>query len=179
MDKKIEVNTITRGRPSRVEVFLMMAKELSRLSTCVSRNVGCVVVDKYNRIIATGYNGIPSGLPHVCLQNGCQRKDVASGEALNKCLATHAEINALMHCSDIKQIEAIFLFGPHPCGECAKQIANSGAKVVYFTHDYHSEHLEMTRNILSGKSIELTKVNLQPDCLEVDLKAQILGLETV
>jgi dCMP deaminase len=49
-----------------------IAHIVSMRSTCLRRNVGAVIV-KDKRILATGYNGAPSGLKH-CLEVGCLRE---------------------------------------------------------------------------------------------------------
>ncbi|HHY46646.1 MAG TPA: hypothetical protein GX506_05020, partial [Firmicutes bacterium] len=55
----------TRERPSWDEYFMEIAQVVARRSTCLRRQVGAIAV-KDRRILATGYNGAPSGLPH-CL----------------------------------------------------------------------------------------------------------------
>lgn len=52
------------SRPPKDEVFLRMAVELSRLSTCHRLHVGCILIDKHGQVDGTGFNGRASGLPH-------------------------------------------------------------------------------------------------------------------
>jgi len=85
-----------RRRPSWDEYFMRIAHEVAKRSTCLRRSVGALVVlDK--RILATGYNGAPSGLPH-CSETGCLREqlNVPSGERHELCRGLHAEMNALL-----------------------------------------------------------------------------------
>ena len=49
------------ARPSKHETFLDIAKTVSEQATCIRRNVGCVLVNSKNHILATGYNGVPAG----------------------------------------------------------------------------------------------------------------------
>ncbi|HOT05791.1 MAG TPA: deaminase, partial [Atribacter sp.] len=50
-------------RPDWDEYFMSIAELVSTRSTCLRRKVGAVLVlDR--RILATGYNGAPSGLAH-------------------------------------------------------------------------------------------------------------------
>jgi len=51
------------NRPSWDEYFLRITREVSQRSTCLRRKVGAVLV-RDRRILATGYNGAPSGLAH-------------------------------------------------------------------------------------------------------------------
>ena len=78
-------------RPEWDEYFMQVADVVSRRSTCIRRNIGAVIV-KDKRILSTGYNGAPSGLPH-CTQMGCLRKElgVPSGERTEICRGLHAE----------------------------------------------------------------------------------------
>ena len=92
MKKKI----IVHKRPSWDEYFLEMAELVAKRSTCLRRSVGAVLV-REKRILATGYNGAPSGLKH-CVEVGCLRLKlkIPSGERHELCRALHAEQNALL-----------------------------------------------------------------------------------
>ena len=72
-------------RPSWDEYFLKLAFEVSKRSTCLRRAVGAIIV-KDRRILATGYNGVPSGLRH-CEETGCLREQlgVPSGQRHEIC----------------------------------------------------------------------------------------------
>jgi deoxycytidylate deaminase len=59
-------------RPSWDEYFATLAKQVSTRTTCLRRAVGAVIV-KENRILATGYNGVPKGMAH-CAETGCLRE---------------------------------------------------------------------------------------------------------
>ena len=66
-----------------------MALLVSERGTCVRRKVGCILVNKKNHVLATGYNGNPSGFSH-CLDNPCKGANSTSGKDLDKCEAIHA-----------------------------------------------------------------------------------------
>ena len=51
-------------RPNKTTYFLAMAKLVSTRGTCARRRVGCVLVDKYGLVLATGYNGNGRGQGH-------------------------------------------------------------------------------------------------------------------
>lgn len=51
-------------RPPIHEYFMSMAFLVARRSTCLRRQVGCILVDQRNHVLATGYNGVAAGLPH-------------------------------------------------------------------------------------------------------------------
>lgn len=51
-------------RPTWDNTWLAVARDVAARSLCVRDQVGAVIVDSRNRIIATGYNGPPTGFPH-------------------------------------------------------------------------------------------------------------------
>ena len=59
------------ARPSWDRYFMDMAYHVASRTTCLRRAVGAVIV-KDKRILATGYNGAPSGVRH-CGETGCLR----------------------------------------------------------------------------------------------------------
>ena len=52
---------IRQERPSWDEYFMTLADEVATRTTCLRRAVGAIIV-KEKRILATGYNGVPTGL---------------------------------------------------------------------------------------------------------------------
>ena len=107
-------------------------------ATCRRRSVGAVLV-RDKRILATGYNGAPSGLPH-CLDIGCLREDlkVASGQRHELCRGIHAEQNAIIQaaCHGFS-IRAATLYCTHlPCAICTKMIINAGIERIYYRNGY-------------------------------------------
>jgi dCMP deaminase len=114
--------------------FLKIAELVALRSTCPRRAVGCVIVNGYGHILATGYNGVPKNYPH-CIDTPCGGENFDSSTALNKCMATHAEQNALLQCSSIMTIDIIYCT-TSPCITCAKLIANTSCKTVIYSNIY-------------------------------------------
>lgn len=129
----------------RIEIddyFMMIAAVVGRRSTCGRRRVGCVLVDVHNHIIATGYNGVPMGFDH-CLSHPCEGACLPTGTGLDKCLAIHAEQNALLQCSDIFAIDRCYTT-TSPCIHCVKPLLNTSCKRIIFGEEYpHSESKEL------------------------------------
>lgn len=151
-------NKSKNTRPSWDEYFMNIAKETAKRATCNRRKFGAVIVgDK--RIIATGYNGSPPGLPH-CLEEGCYKID-------EHCVRTlHAEMNAIVQVAlqsqNLKQYDelTIYIAGPgQPCMLCTKLIIGTGIKRVVCEKIYmpkeHSREQEFTNRILSEAGIKL------------------------
>lgn len=125
-------------RPSWDEYFLEMARLVSRRATCLRRSVGAVIV-KDKRILATGYNGAPSGLGH-CLDIGCLREklNIPSGERHELCRGLHGEQNALIQASlyGISVRGATLYATNQPCIICAKMLINAGIKEIVALDGY-------------------------------------------
>jgi len=129
---------VTRQRPSWDEYFMEMACLVSKRSTCLWRYVGAVIV-KEKRILATGYNGAPSGLKH-CVDVGCLRKklNIPSGQRHELCRALHAEQNALIQASLYGvSVRGSTLYSTcQPCVICAKMLINAGIKEIVILEGY-------------------------------------------
>ncbi len=126
------MKTEKNARPSWDEYFLEVAKLVSKRSTCMRRKVGAVLV-KDKRILATGYNGAPSGLEH-CIDVGCLREKlgIPSGERHELCRGLHAEQNALIQASLYGVgVKGASLYATNtPCIICAKMLINAGIKQI-------------------------------------------------
>lgn len=125
-------------RPSWDEYFMEIARVVSRRSTCLRRQVGAVLVyDK--RILATGYNGAPSGLRH-CREAGCLREElrVPPGERHELCRGLHAEQNALIQAAKygIPVGGSTLYTTAEPCSVCAKMLINAGIRRIVFEDEY-------------------------------------------
>lgn len=117
------------NRPSWDEYFMELAKTVSTRATCRRRSVGAVIV-RNRRILSTGYNGAPRGVPH-CEEYGC--------DITQRCqLAAHAEQNAIAQAAanGVSCEGATLYVTCQPCNACAKLIINSGVQRVVFEGDY-------------------------------------------
>lgn len=125
-------------RPSWDEYFITLAFEVSKRSTCLRRAVGAIIV-KDRRILATGYNGVPSGLRH-CAETGCLREQlgVPSGQRHEICRGLHAEQNAIIQAARYGiDIEGSSIYiTTEPCSVCAKMLINAGIKEIVFASAY-------------------------------------------
>lgn len=132
-------------RPDIDSYFIEMAKLVARRSTCVRRSVGCVLVDRHHHVIATGYNGVPAGMRHcndvstfdgaIVFANACDGANAPSGTNLDSCLATHAEQNAILQCSDAHAIVRAYVTA-FPCTSCAKLLINTGCREIVYIEPY-------------------------------------------
>ncbi len=116
------------GRPLRIplfEVYMRMAEELAKRSTCARLQVGTVVTDfELERVVAIGYNGNARGFPNAC-----------DTDVPGACGCIHSEMNALIKAPGDLQQKVVFVTAS-PCVMCAKLIVQSKVAYVYFRKRY-------------------------------------------
>lgn len=129
------------SRPSWDEYFMTLANQVSTRTTCTRRAVGAVIV-KDNRILTTGYNGVPSGMEH-CGIVGCLREKlgVPSGQRQEICRGLHAEQNAIIQAAryGIDISGAKIYINTQPCVTCAKMLINAGITEIIYENPYPDE----------------------------------------
>lgn len=125
-------------RPEWDDYFLGIVGLVAKRATCLRRRVGAALV-RDRRILATGYNGAPSGLRH-CLEIGClrERNNIPSGERHELCRGLHAEQNAIIQAAlhGVSVNGATLYSTNHPCTICAKMIINAGIVRIVVGGDY-------------------------------------------
>ncbi|MEI8349751.1 MAG: cytidine/deoxycytidylate deaminase family protein [Candidatus Omnitrophota bacterium] len=125
-------------RPTWDEYFIRAAFLVSERSTCLRRKVGAVLV-KDKQILATGYNGAPTGIAH-CAEGGCVRQtlNIPSGQRHEMCRGLHAEQNVLLQAArhGVSVKESIIYITHTPCSICAKMLINAGVKEVIISGEY-------------------------------------------
>jgi len=121
-----------------------MAKLVASRSTCLRRQVGCVLVNSKNQVLSTGYNGAPKGHQH-CKSLPCVRME----KGLEYCVATHAEQNALLQCDDVDDIDTCYVT-TSPCVTCVKMLLNTSCRRIIFLEEYNSQDLQSKTMWLSN-----------------------------
>ncbi len=133
-------------RPSWDKYFMNIANEVAKRSTCERAQVGAVIV-KEKRILTTGYNGSPRGLPH-CYEVGCLMDN-------GHCVRTlHAEQNAIIQAALHGIItEGATIYVTHqPCFLCAKMIINAGLVRIVYDKEYPDDR---SREFLEQAGVKL------------------------
>jgi dCMP deaminase len=126
------------ARPDWDEYFMGIVELVAKRSTCLRRSVGAALV-RDKRILATGYNGAPSGLHH-CLDVGClrERLQIPSGERHELCRGLHAEQNAIIQAAlhGVSVKGSTLYCTNQPCIICAKMIINAGITMAVVKDGY-------------------------------------------
>ena len=141
-------------RPSWDQYFMDITRLVATRSTCLRRQVGALLVKDRN-ILATGYNGVPSGISH-CDMSGClrERLKVPSGERHELCRGLHAEQNAIIQAAKHgTNIDGATLYcTTMPCIICTKMIINAGIKKVIYGEGYADD---LAREMIAEAAIEV------------------------
>lgn len=141
-------------RPSWDEYFMDITRLVARRSTCMRRQVGALMVKDKN-ILATGYNGTPTGITH-CDVTGCLREQlkVPSGERHELCRGLHAEQNAIIQAArhGVNIENSVLYCTNSPCIICTKMLINAGIRKVIYLEGYADE---LSMEMLEEAKIEV------------------------
>jgi len=152
-------------RPNWDEYFLMLAKLAATRSTCLAFPVGAVIV-KDRQVVASGYNGSPSGSVHCTAQGFCYPglSSCDSSQSLPS-RAIHAEANAIAQAAKhgISTAGGSIYVTLEPCIYCLKLIISSGIKEIFYEAVFNNGDKAKVRDsfvsegIVSIKQIELSE----------------------
>lgn len=148
-------------RPSWDRYFIDITRLVATRSTCLRRGVGALLVKERN-ILATGYNGAPSGISH-CSETGClrERLKVPSGERHELCRGLHAEQNAIIQAArhGVNIDGATLYCTTMPCVICTKMLINAGIRRVVFDEGYADD---LAREMIAESGIEVVHFQRDP-----------------
>lgn len=117
-------------RPSWDEYMVSGAEWVATRADCRRRQHGAVIFDDYHRIVATGYNGAPAGVPG-CLGGHCPRgllsyeqvvEFASYDEGPGRCISVHAEQNAIMYAGVDRCRGGTIAITGSPCHTCRRLI---------------------------------------------------------
>ena len=150
-------------RPTWDEYFLMIAKLAATRSTCLAFPVGAVIV-KDKQVLATGYNGSPSGSVHCTAQGFCysQLSSCNSSSSLPS-RAVHAEANAIAQAArhGITTDGSVVYITLEPCISCLKLIISAGIKKVFYETEFNSgDRLLVRDSFIKDGLVTLVKIKL-------------------
>jgi dCMP deaminase len=118
------------NRPEWIDYFLGLAKVVSQRSHDIHTQHGCVITDRYNRILSVGYNGFPRNLDDTLLP--VTRPDKYPW-------MIHAERNALSNCV-VRPDNGIAYVTGQSCNDCIMALWQEGVTKVVMANN-HGTHL--------------------------------------
>jgi dCMP deaminase len=182
---EIIMNAQSIKRPSWDEIHMLDAIRVSTRSSCLVRPVGASLV-RDNRVIASGYNGAPSGIKSCLELEECfyqriafedSKKGFGAYEQLKEerkslCIAVHAEVNALSQCAKYgpSSVGATLYITNCPCPPCTRnEILAKGVSEVKIWKGYLANPLltldekNATEHLLEQASIPFSYVDLSEE----------------
>ncbi len=122
-----EVRSYRPGRPPLFEVYMRMAEELAKRSTCRRLSVGTVVADPtLQNVVAIGYNGNARRFPNEC-----------DSSTPGACGCIHSEMNALVKAPGAMTDKVVFATAS-PCVMCAKLMIQANVSHFYYRVPYRN-----------------------------------------
>ncbi len=123
-----EAKSYRPGRPPLFEVYIRMAEELSKRSTCRRLSVGTVIADPtLQNVVAIGYNGNARGFPNDC-----------DSTTPGACGCIHSEMNALVKAPGSLMDKVAFVTAS-PCVMCAKLMIQAHVSHLYYRVPYRDK----------------------------------------
>ncbi|XP_005105001.1 deoxycytidylate deaminase [Aplysia californica] len=123
------------------EYFMSIAFLSAQRSKDPRTQVGACIVNKDNKIVGIGYNGMPMGCPDDMMpwnraENDSKEKWLQSKSPY----VCHAELNAVLNKNLADVIGCSIYVALFPCNMCAQIIIQSGIReVVYYSDKYHNK----------------------------------------
>ena len=116
-------------RPTFESIYMGLAVNLAKRSTCARLQVGAVITSiDFRYVYGLGYNGNAVGF-----KNACDSTEVGA------CGCLHAEDNAVINCSVSSDVKKVVFCTHLPCVMCAKRLVNlRGVMRVYYLDEYRS-----------------------------------------
>jgi dCMP deaminase len=112
-------------RPPLYEVYMRMAEELAKRSTCLRLRVGTVLTDpQMENVVAIGYNGNARGFPNSC-----------DSTEPGRCGCIHSEQNALVKAPGHLRGKVAFVTAS-PCVACAKLMIQANVGHLFYRQAY-------------------------------------------
>ena len=119
----LDATSVTR--PPIFEVYLRMAEELAKRSTCARLKVGTVITDRnLEHVVAIGYNGNARHFPNTC-----------DGPTPGACGCIHSEQNALVKAPG-GMLDKVAFVTASPCMICAKLLIQGNISHVFYREVY-------------------------------------------
>lgn len=136
------------------EYFMGIALLAAQRSKDPSSQVGACIVDKDNKIVSIGYNGMPRGLDESKLS--WAREGTEDTKYLYVC---HAEFNAILNTRNGADLKGCTIYVTlFPCNECTKALIQTGIKEVVYIQD---KYADLTWEKASKKMLELAGVKVR------------------
>jgi len=126
----------------KIEAFINILLEISKLSVASTTKVGCIALHKnFTKIASFGYNGSYPNAP--INDTGTEEESLIPGQSG----FIHAEVNMITKFREPDPENYIVLLTISPCKMCSKILVNAGFKHIYWISDYRdTSHLHILKD---------------------------------
>ena len=147
------------------EYFMGVALLSAKRSKDPSTQVGACIVNKKNKIVGAGYNGLPIG---------CDDNDFPWGKQGNALqtkypFVCHAELNAILNNIGMDLHGCRIYTALFPCNVCSKAIIQSGiSEVIYLSDKYATTDSAIASKMMLDKA-GVTYRKVEPTIQKIEL----------
>lgn len=151
----MKANDITPKSSINWDEYFMGIACLSALrSKDPNTKVGACIVDKDNKVVSIGYNGMPRGVDES--QISWNKGEGLDSKYLYVC---HAEFNAILNTRDGSALKGCKLYVTlFPCNECTKAIIQTGIEEVIYADNKYKNTTETQASL---KMLQLAGVKIK------------------
>ena len=157
-------------RPSWDEYFMGIALLSANRSKDPNTQVGACIVDKNNKIMSVGYNGLPKG----CSDDDFPWAREGNSLETKYPYVCHAELNAILNKSGGSLEGCRIYVALFPCNECAKAIIQCGIKeVVYLSDKYNGTDANTaSKRMFDAAGVKYIKLTGTQDKIVLDFREE-------
>lgn len=146
------------------EYFMGVAILAAKRSKDPGTQVGACIVNEYNIILSTGYNGLP---------NGCSDDEYPwdrEGKETKYPYVVHAELNAILNCNGKSLRGAKIYVDLFPCNECAKAIIQSGIREIIYLSDKYADTdgVKASKRMLGSAGVVFRRLETDIGVIKLD-----------
>lgn len=148
---------------NNVDYYMGIARSVALKSKDTSTKVGCVLVDKNNRVISTGYNGFVAG---------CDESLLSYERPMKYHYIIHAELNSILSAKcDLTGCRAYTTFAP--CVNCLKHLLQSGIREVFYEDSSIMKRTDFYENVAIVNLIKSTNATVMSTSTRMRLEEEI------
>jgi dCMP deaminase len=150
------------------EYFMAVALLSAERSKDPNTQVGACIVNKQNKIVGVGYNGLPMG----CSDDEFPWAREGGFLETKYAYVCHAELNAILNSISADLKDCAIYVALFPCNECTKVIIQSGIKEVIYLSDKYAD-----TDVVKASKYMLTKAGVNCRQLAPKQRALILNFD--
>jgi dCMP deaminase len=152
------------------EYFMAISLLSAERSKDPNTQVGACIVNRQNKIVGVGYNGLPMG----CSDDEFPWARDGNFLETKYAYVCHAELNAILNSISADLNDCTIYVALFPCNECTKVIIQSGIKEVVFLADKYAatDVVKASKYMLDKSGVAYRQLVPKMDTLTLSFDAQ-------